>query len=125
MSKITKATANPTQTSNYLQEALAAYDSLGKAISLLQARAYGFAGLAETNIINAEIPQLQAEQLKVRAEMLAFLNQGIEIEPPTDADYASVKTLSENLDAMNANSNQATEILKAATGILSAWNNTH
>lgn len=125
MPKVTKANANPTQTSNYLQEALTTYDGLGKVISLLHARSFGFAGLAETNIINAEIPQLQAEQLKVHAEMLAFLNQGTQIEPPTDADFARVKSLSQDLDAMNANSNNATQILNAASNILSAWNNTH
>jgi hypothetical protein len=125
VAKVTKATADPTATSNYLQEALIAYDTLGKAISLLQARSFGFAGFAETNIINAKVPQLQAEQLKVHAEMLAFLYQGAQIEPPTDADYANVKTLSDSLDTMNANSNTADDILSAATHILASWNNTH
>jgi len=123
--KVTKATADPTQTSNYLQEALVAYDSLGKVISLLQARSFGFAGLAETNIINAKVPQLQAEQLKVHAEMLAFLYRGTQIEPTTDADYAIVRALSQQLDQIKANNNNVDQILSVATEILAAWNNTH
>ena len=125
MPKVTKATADPTQTSNYLQEAMATYDSLGKVVSLLQARSFGFAELAETSVINAKVPQLQAQQLKVHAEMLAFLYQSTQIEPPTDADFASVKALSQELDDMNAKSNNADQILSAATKILTAWNNTH
>src|SRR5690242_15148322 len=104
---------------------MATYDSLGKVVSLLQARSFGFAELAETNVINAKVPQLQAQQLKVHAEMLAFLYQSTQIEPPTDADFASVKALSQELDDMNAKSNNADQILSAATKILTAWNNTH
>ncbi len=125
MSKTNNDAAAPGQKANYLQEALATYDALGKAISLLQARSFGFADLAETNIINAEVPELQAKQRKVRAEMNAFLYQGTAIEPPTGADFAKVKALSQQLDSMKANSDQATVILQAVTSILNAWSQTH
>jgi hypothetical protein len=107
-----------------LGEANTAYQALGKAISYLQVRETAFAGLDETREIDAALPGLQAEQVKVREEIMAFLAGEAQVLPPTDNDYNKVHSLSDQLDTMNANQNKASQFLDIATQIAATWSKT-
>jgi hypothetical protein len=108
----------------YLRQHRVASRALDDAIDMLKARKNGFAGFAETQAINASLGELQREAIDMRADFHAFLDEGGGVVAPSPGDFDTMQKLSRELAAMNASSNQATEIIRVATDIARTWGKT-
>jgi hypothetical protein len=97
---------------------------LSNAIAMLQTRRSLTTDQAEALSIGVEIPSLQAEQAKVRADMAAFLAEKSAITPPLESDYQAIQNQSAQLDGLTAASTKAGAIIDLAAAALKVWNST-
>jgi len=123
--KVTDTGAKAKQAAaNYILLAKSAERALRVTQEMLIIRRAGFADLDETRAINAKLPEIIAAQVAIEAELNAFLAQSAAIQPPSATDVKNAQQLAEQLDAMNARSNNATEILGAAQQLVEIWAST-
>ena len=75
--------------------------------------------LEELDDINAELGDLEAEEAKVKAKILAFIVHGARLRPPTAAMVNKLLSVVDTLDLMVAASTTAGEVLDVVTELIS------
>ena len=120
-----KSETTPEEQANYLTTGLNLDKVLGDSIALLNARKVLYADAEETRLITAQVGQLEAEQTKAYAEILAFLAKGLTINPPGPTQVADMEARSKSLDGMIASSTTTTAILTLTAAALADWQKTH
>ena len=123
MTQITAA-GDDAEVAKYMKEFFRASRALDDAIDMLKARKNNFADFAETQVINANLGDLQRASIDMRAEFHAFLDEGNAVVAPSQEDVDAVQRLSETLAGMNANSARASAIISLATDIAKAFSKT-
>ena len=119
---LTKSQCNGAQKGNYLESGMLMDSFLSNAISMLQTRKMLTTNSAEALNIGIQIPTLQAEQAKIRAQMAAYSAGKNAINPPTDPQVAAIQAESTALDGMTAASDDLNAILGVVSTGLGIWN---
>jgi len=120
----TKSQCNAGQKSNYFESGMLMDAFLSNAIAMLQTRRALTTNSAEALSIGVQIPALQAQQAKIRADMAAFSAGNSAINPPSDAQVATIQAQSTALDGMTAAGDDANAILTVVNTALGVWNTT-
>ena len=119
-----KSECSDGERADYIESGMAMDSFLSNAIAMLQTRRSLTTDQAEALFIGVQIPKLQAEQAKIRAEMAAYIAGKLAINPPSDADFAKIQAQSAELDSTTASSDDANAILAVVTAGLETWNST-
>lgn len=116
--------ARSTQKSNYLVLSLRAEFALGESIALLDTRRTLTGDGDETRDITFRIALFEAERAKIKAERIAFLQEGSTIKPPKKTLVDKVRNLAAELDEMIAANVTTKAILSVTSSVMALFNST-
>ena len=104
-----------------LESLLSLEHTLGRSIAALRTYRDMFANYAETLTLNVQIPSLEAELVKVRANEVAYFADANQFTPPTPEQTTLIKAKSQELDALTLHAGAADAILQLTAAGLRAW----
>jgi hypothetical protein len=116
---------NDTEKLRTLESLLTLEHSLGRSIAALKTYRDMFANYQETLSLNVQIPNLEAELAKVRANEIAYFANANQFTPPSPDQAALIKAKSQELDALTLQAGAADSILQLAAAGLKAWHDSN
>ncbi len=119
---ILKKDATTEQQMDYINTLLKAKSAVGDAIVLLSTIKALTGDPNETNVINVKLLDLEAENAKLQAKLIAFGSQQASFNPPSESTIEDVKVIADELDQMVAEAGKASQVISLATTLLEKWN---
>ncbi len=118
----TKDTATKEEKANFLEALASTKSGIEDAIILLSTIKAVTGDPNETNKLNVKLLDIEAENAKIQATLLAYGAGTARFNPPSDELVDSIKTDVAALDTMVAAASNAAAAIVLATELMEKWN---